>query len=120
MLSFDRLPLWINLAVFAASSAIVWAAGTRLAVYVDAIAKRTGLGHGFAGLLLLGGITSLPEIATATASSVMGSPALALNNVLGSAAINVALLTVADAALGRDALTAVVAKPIPCSKARSS
>jgi cation:H+ antiporter len=112
MLSFDQWPLWTNLAVFAASAAAVWAAGTRLAAYVDAIATQTGLGHGFSGLLLLGGITSLPEIATVATSSITGNPALALNNVLGSAAINVVLLAVADAVLGRDALTAVVAKPI--------
>jgi cation:H+ antiporter len=111
MLPFNQWPLWINLAVFAASAAVVWAAGTRLAAYVDAIAKRTGLGQGFAGLLLLGGITSLPEVATVTTSSLTGNPALALNNILGSAAINVVLLAVADAVLGRDALTAVVAKP---------
>jgi cation:H+ antiporter len=77
MLSLDRWPLWINLAVFAASAAAVWAAGSRLAAYVEAIANRTRLGHGFAGLLLLGGITSLPEAATVTASSAMGNPALA-------------------------------------------
>jgi cation:H+ antiporter len=34
-----------------------------------------------------------------------------VNNLLGSASINIVLLALADAAMGRDALTAVVARP---------
>lgn len=111
MPTFTDWPLWLNLAVFGASAAAVWFAGTRLAGYVDGIAGRTGLGQGFAGLLLLGGITSLPEMATVATSSYTGNAPLALNNLLGSAAINVVLLAFGDAVLGRDALTSVVAKP---------
>ena len=44
-------------------------------------------------------------------SASAGHPALAVNNLLGSASINLVLLALADAAIGRDALTAVVAKP---------
>lgn len=107
----DGLPLLANLAIFAAAAALVWVAGTRLAVYVDGIAQATGAGQAFIGMLLLGGITSLPEIATVTTASWTGSPSLAVNNLIGSAAGNVLLLAVADVVLGRDALTSVVAKP---------
>lgn len=111
MPTFTDLPIWLNLAIFGASAAAVWFAGTRLAGYVDGIAGRTGIGQGFAGLLLLGGITSLPEMATVATSSYTGNAPLALNNLLGSAAINVVLLAIGDAVLGRDALTSVVGKP---------
>jgi cation:H+ antiporter len=110
--SFADWPIAISIAVFAASAAAVWAAGTRLTSYVDGIAERTGLGQAFMGMLMLGGITSLPEIATVTTSSISGNPSLSLNNLLGSASVNVLLLAVADAVLGRDALTKVVAQPI--------
>lgn len=108
---FEQLPLAANLAIFAVAGTFVWLAGTRLAVYVDGIATATGSGQAFVGMLLLGGITSLPEIATVTSASWTGSAGLAVNNLLGSAAANVLLLAVADAVLGRDALTSVVAKP---------
>jgi cation:H+ antiporter len=62
-------------------------------------------------MLLLGGITSLPEIATVTTASWTGNAPLAVNNLLGSAAINILLLAIADAALGRSALTSVIGKP---------
>jgi len=108
---FEQFPLAANAAIFAVAAAFVWLAGTRLAVYVDGIATATGTGQAFIGMLLLGGITSLPEIATVTSASWTGSASLAVNNLLGSAAANVLLLAVADAVLGHDALTSVVAKP---------
>lgn len=104
-------PLWVNALIFLAAAVLVWMAGTRLAQYTDAIAGRTGMGRALAGMLLLGVITSLPEVANAITASVIGNPALAINNLLGSAAINILLLAVADAFIGRDAVTAVVAKP---------
>lgn len=110
-MSFEQIPLAANAAIFAVAAGFVWMAGTRLAVYVDGIATATGTGQAFIGMLLLGGITSLPEIATVTSASWTGSASLAVNNLLGSAAANVLLLAVADAVLGRDALTSVVAKP---------
>jgi cation:H+ antiporter len=102
-------PLWLNLLLFLAAAALVWVAGTRLAVYVDALAARWELGQAAAGMLLMGVITSMPEIANATTASLIGNPALAVNNLLGSAAINVLLLAVGDALIGRGALTAMVA-----------
>jgi cation:H+ antiporter len=97
--------------VFAASAAMVWAAGSRLAGYVDEISDRTGMGKGFAGLVLLGGITSLPEVAVSVSSALTGEEVLAVNNLLGSVAAQVALLALADAVIGRDALTSVVVQP---------
>lgn len=109
---FEQLPLWINAAVFALAAAAVWFAGTRVAGYADAIARKTGLGHAAVGLLLLAGITSLPEIAVTVTASASGNAQLAVNNLLGSVSMQVALLAVADAVIGRDALTSVIPDPV--------
>lgn len=95
----------------AIAAMIVWAAGSRLARYVDGISDQTGIGKGFAGLVLLGGITSLPEVAVCVTSGLTGEEVLAVNNLLGSVAVQVALLALADALIGRDALTSVVVQP---------
>lgn len=108
---FKDFPLWANAAVFAASAATVWFAGTRLAGCADAIAEKTGIGREFLGVLLLGGVTSSPELAVATTAALSGVPALSVNDLLGSAAFNVVIIAVADAALGRDAITSVLGSP---------
>ena len=104
-------PLWVNAAIFVAAGVVVWFAGVRLTRHLDAIALRTGMNHAFVGMLLLGGITSLPEVANVANASMIGNPSLAINNLLGSAAINVLLLAVADAWVGRKAVTSIVARP---------
>jgi cation:H+ antiporter len=105
------LPLGVNAALFAVAMLVVWGAGGRLTRRLDVIAVRTGMNHAFIGMLLLGGITSLPELANVLTASSTGNPALAINNLLGSAAINVMLLAVADAFIGRQAVTSIVAQP---------
>jgi cation:H+ antiporter len=105
-------PLWINAVAFLIAAVIVWIAGTRLTHYLDGIAHHNGWDHAFVGMLLLGGITSLPEVANVVTSSLAGNPRLGINNLLGSAAINVLLLAVADAWIGRDAITSVVVQPV--------
>lgn len=107
----EQLPLWGLIALFAASAAAVWFAGSRLAGLVDAITERTGLGQAFTGMLLLGGVTSLPEVAAVSTSAAYGNAPLAINNLLGTASINVLLLALADIVYGRDALTAKAARP---------
>ena len=111
MIEFRGIPLPINLAIFVASAAVVWFAGTRMAHIVDAIAERTGIGRVFAGFLLLGSVTSLPEVAATVTAAANNHPELALGNIFGSVAINVLLLALADVIIGRHALTSVVAHP---------
>lgn len=100
-----------NLAAFAVAAAVVWFAGARIARYADAIAEKTGIGRAVLGMLLLGGVTSLPELAVACTASLAGHPALSVNDLLGSAALNVVIIALADAAIGRDAITSVLASP---------
>ncbi len=106
-----QLPIAALCGLVAAAAALVWFAGTRLTHAVDQVARRFGLGQAFAGMVLLGGITSLPELAAVSTSAATGNATLAVNNLLGSAAVNVLLLVLADIVFGRGALTGVVAKP---------
>lgn len=108
---FENLSPWMNAAVMAAAAALIWPAGARLARLADVFGERTGLGGGLTGLLLLGGLTSLPELAVAITATMSGTPLLSVNDVLGSAAINVLILVLADAVYGRDALTSTPGKP---------
>ena len=101
------------LAFMALAAIIVWYAGSRLASLVDEIAKRSALGEAFAGMLLLGGITSLPELATASSASLAGNPLLSINDLLGTSSINILLLAAGDAVFGKRALTHWTMKPAP-------
>lgn len=107
----SSFPLWVNLAIFAAAAVLVWTRGVRLTRHLDAIAVRTKLNHAFVGMLFLGVITTLPEFATVTTAAAIGNATLGINNIFGSVAINVLLLAIADAFVGRRAVTAIVAKP---------
>lgn len=104
-------PIWANLLIFAVAAGVIWIAGGRLTRALDAIATKTRLEHVFVGMLLLGGITSLPELANVVTASANDNPSLAINNLLGSAAINILLLAIADAFVGRKAVTSIVAQP---------
>lgn len=107
----SALPLIALCTLFAAGTGIVWWAGIRLPEVAADLGRRTGMGQAFAGMLLLGGITSLPELATTTSAAV-SLPDLALNNAMGSVAFNVVLLAIADAALGGRALTGILVKSV--------
>ncbi|MDY6981769.1 MAG: sodium:calcium antiporter [Pseudomonadota bacterium] len=102
----------MNAAIFVAAAIATWIAGTKLAHLADTLAEVTGLGRAVIGVLLLAGITSLPEIAVAMTATLQGTPALTINDVLGSAAINVVILAVADAFTGRRALTSIQDSPV--------
>jgi cation:H+ antiporter len=97
--------VWIQAAVFTGATVAVWIAGTRLARLADAISAKTGIGEAAAGMLLLAGITSSPEIAVSTVATLQGTPLLSLSDLLGSAAVNLVVLAIADALYGRDAVT---------------
>lgn len=112
MPEFAAVPIWLNIIAFAASAGAVWLAGTRLSYYADVILRHTSLGQAVVGVLLLGGITSLPEIAVAGAVSAGGNAPLAVNNLLGSFAMQVAILAIADLLIREKALTFVVPNPV--------
>lgn len=98
--------VWALAGVFAVATGVVWFAGTHLARLADAISSKTGIGQAAMGMVLLGGITSSPELAVAVTATMQGAPMLSINDVLGSAAINILVLAIADVAIGREPLTA--------------
>ncbi|HEY0821330.1 MAG TPA: hypothetical protein VGD46_21305, partial [Rhizobacter sp.] len=108
---FENLSPWMNAAAMAAAAAVIWPMGARLARLADVFGEKSGLGGGLTGLLLLGGMTSLPELAVSVTATLEDSPLLSVNDVLGSAAINVLILAVADAVYGRNALTSTPGRP---------
>lgn len=108
-MNFNDFSIAINILIFSVCAGFVWIAGTKLTSYMDGISKKTGLGHAFVGVLFLGGITSLPELATVTTAAFTGNAPLAINNMLGSISINLVILALADIVIGKDALTSVVA-----------
>jgi cation:H+ antiporter len=111
MPEFQSLPAGVNGVLFAVAAAVVWRAGVRTARYADAIAERTGIGRVLIGALLLGGITSLPELATTVTAAALGNAGLAVNNILGGICMQVAILAAADAVAGRRAITALLPQP---------
>lgn len=112
MIPFDDLPLVVVAMTFCVAAGAVWIAGTRLSRYADGIAREFGIGQAVLGVILLGGVTSLPEIAVTGSAAVGGNAALAVNNLLGGFTIQVTVLALADMAIRRHALTAVVSDPI--------
>ena len=76
---------------------IILFAGTKLARYGDAIAEKTGLGRMWIGLVILAAITSMPELVTGISSAtIIGLPDLAVGTLLGSCALNLAILALLD------------------------
>jgi cation:H+ antiporter len=97
VIEFASLPLWANVLLFAFAACGVWFCGSYLSAFTDLIADRTGLGKAFAGVLMLGTATSLPEIATTVTASLRDNASLASANLLGGVAMQVAILAAIDA-----------------------
>lgn len=95
--SFENLSAGWNVAIFLVGATLVWFAGTKLSTQVDLIADRTGIGKAFAGALLLGGATSLPELATTITAASSGAARLAGTNLLGGVVMQIAVLGLIDA-----------------------
>lgn len=93
---------WLDGLLFVLAAAAIWWAGTRLERCADVIARRTGLGQAFTGMLLLAFATSLPEVATTiTAVALLDNPTLAVHNLMGGVAMQTAILAIADGAKRR-------------------
>jgi len=104
----------LGVAFLGAASCVVFA-GIKLSKYGDALGERTGMGSGLVGLLVLAGVTSLPELVVSTTSALTasleavrttdaaaqlalltGGADLALGNMLGSNVFNLMLIPLMD------------------------
>ncbi|MFP4207451.1 MAG: sodium:calcium antiporter [Wenzhouxiangella sp.] len=81
---------------FVCATVVIVAAGSRLARTADELADRTGVGEALFGVLLLAGVTSLPDLAATLSAAVDTRPELAMSNVMGSMAANLMFLGIAD------------------------
>ncbi len=88
----DFLP-WLT---FVASAAVVVAAGSQLARYGDRIAKETGIGGLWIGVVLIASATSLPEIVTDVTAAWIEEPDLAVGDLFGSSMANMMVLAIID------------------------
>ena len=86
--------VWLK---FLVSLVIILFAGTKLARYGDIIAKKTGLGGVWIGLLLMATATSLPELFTGISAVVwVGVPDLAMGDAFGSNLFNLVIIALLD------------------------
>lgn len=81
----------------------LWALGVLVSGYVvaragEALAEQTGLGGTFVGATLVAVATSLPELSTTLTAVRAGAYAMAIGNIFGTNALEVALLPIADVA----------------------
>lgn len=81
---------------FAACAAGILVAAPAVTIAVQRIADDTGLGETFVGVGLLAVTTSLPELVVAIAAVRLGAHDLAVGNLFGSNAVNMAMLLVLD------------------------
>ncbi len=80
---------------FGLASLVVIIAGRYLASSADDIAKISGIGASFIGVLLVSIVTTLPEGSVTIAACFRKSYGIAIGNVYGSCAFNVFVITIA-------------------------
>jgi cation:H+ antiporter len=86
--------LWFE---FLFCSALIVYCGTNLSRYGDVIAEKTGLGRAWIGLILMSGVTSLPELMTGISSvAFANTPDIAVGDVMGSCVFNLSLIALMD------------------------
>lgn len=104
-----RLPS-LRRAVFAFLVAVlvVAVAAPVFAATAERIAVLTGAGTTFVGTWLVGMATSLPELSTSLAAARIGATSLAVGNLFGSNALNMALFVPLDLANGSAPILAVI------------
>ncbi|HSK13115.1 MAG TPA: hypothetical protein VK907_07850 [Phnomibacter sp.] len=89
--------MWLHVLGFVCCAFIILVAGRRLSFYGDRLAGLTGMGRAWIGLVLMAAVTSLPELMVGISSSALVvQPDLAVGNILGACALNLALLSVLD------------------------
>lgn len=73
--------VWIK---FIFCTSIIVFAGYKLSIYGDVIAEKTGLGRTWIGIVLMAGVTSLPELITGVTSvTVTHAPDIAVGALVG-------------------------------------
>jgi cation:H+ antiporter len=88
--------IWVE---FVVCAGLVILVSTQLSRFSDMLAEKTGLGRAWVGVILLAGVTSLPELVSGiTAITWLDQPNLASGAVLGSCLFNLMLIAIMDLA----------------------
>lgn len=90
--------VYISTGGFLVCALVIFFAGKKLAHYGDLLAEISGLGKAWIGLILMAGVTSLPELMVGISSSaIVKSADLAVGDILGSCSFNLGILALMDA-----------------------
>lgn len=85
------------LACFFLAAGVVCAAGVKLTQAGDELGDRLHLGGSWIGLVLLAGITSMPELVSTIGSAVFeNQPGMAAGNIFGSNCFNIFIIVILD------------------------
>jgi cation:H+ antiporter len=96
---------------FAFAAVAVLVSAPLVAISSQGIARETGIGETFVGTTLVAMATSLPELVASLAAVRIGAFDLAVGNLFGSNALNMATLAVVDAAYVEGPLLSAVSSP---------
>ncbi len=96
--------------LFFISAILVFLAGSRLIASADVIARETGLGGLWVGMIILPFSTSLPELAASWRSVSIGAPDLAVGNFLGSNLFNFGIIALIDLVQGKGTIFKLISK----------
>lgn len=90
----NNVIIWLSLLSCLAAMGF---AGARLSRYGDIIAEKSGMSRGWAGLILLATVTSLPELVTGVSSvTVANVPDIAVGEIMGSCVFNLLIIMLLD------------------------
>jgi cation:H+ antiporter len=95
-LTYPGLTMPQAVAGYAASAAVVIAAGVALPFVGTALAAEMGWGTTFVGTLFVAAVTSAPEAVVTVAALRLGAVDMAMGNLLGSNLFNLVILAVDD------------------------
>ena len=112
IVDFHSLSPATNALLFIVAAALVWWAGTRLTAYADAISTRIGGKPALVGLVLLGAVASLPEMAVSVSAALLDHPSLAVNTLLGGISMTLVIIAIVDGATGREPLSVDINNPV--------
>jgi cation:H+ antiporter len=86
--------VWLQ---FIICTGLILFCGSRLSIYGDVIAEKTGMGQTWIGVVLMASVTSLPELITGISSvTIYNLPNIAAGDVLGSCMFNLLILAALD------------------------
>ena len=95
--ALERQPLAQLVGRTAALGAVILVAGFALTEVADAMAKQTGLGSHYIGLVFVGFATALPNLSSIVGAVRLERFEMAISDVFGANLFNLGLIVLADA-----------------------